>query len=130
MMRNVIVVETAKSMDEACRALEESIAQHRFGLLHIHDVRPTLAKKGVVLDRDVRIYDVCNPQRAKQVLDQNMLVSAALPCAISVFEEGGKTKIAFLRPTVMLGLFESPELASAAAEVERTIEEIVHAAVR
>lgn len=129
-MHNVVVVETPKSMDEVCRALEESITQHRFGILHIHDVRPTLAKKGYVLDRDVRIYDVCNPQRAKQVLDQNMLVSAALPCAISVFEEGGKTKIAFLRPTVMLGLFELPELASAAAEVERVIEEIVNAAVR
>ena len=129
-MHNVVVVETPKSMDEVCRALEESITQHRFGILHIHDVRPMLAKKGYVLDRDVRIYDVCNPQRAKQVLDQNMLVSAALPCAISVFEEGGKTKIAFLRPTVMLGLFELPELASAAAEVERVIEEIVNAAVR
>ena len=129
-MRNVVVVETPKPMDEACRALEEAITQHRFGILHIHDIRPTLAKKGYVLDRDVRIYDVCNPQRAKQVLDQNMLVSAALPCAISIFEEGGKTRIAFVRPTVMLGLFESPELASTAAEVERTIEDIVNAAAR
>jgi uncharacterized protein (DUF302 family) len=54
-----------KSFEEACRALEAAIANHRFGVLHIHDVRPTLAKKGVVLDRDLRIYDVCNPQRAK-----------------------------------------------------------------
>lgn len=129
-MEHVVVVESVKSFEAACRALEAAIADHRFGVLHIHDVRPTLAKKGVVLDRDLRIYDVCNPQRAKQLLDQNMLVSAALPCAISVFEQGGKTKIAFLRPTAVLGLFGSPELASTAAEVEQTIEEIVRAAVR
>lgn len=54
---------------------------------------------------------------------QNMLGSAALPCAIRVFAEGGKTKIAFLRLSVMLGLFEL-ELASTATEVERTIEDI------
>jgi uncharacterized protein (DUF302 family) len=59
-----------------------------------------------------------------------MLVSAALPCAISVFEQGGKTKIAFLRPTAVLGLFGSPELASTAAAVEQAIDEIVRAAVR
>lgn len=129
-MEHVVLMESVKPLDEACRALEAAIVDHHFGVLHIHDVRSTLGKKGVVLDRDVRIYDVCNPQRAKQVLDQNILVSAALPCAISVFEEDGKAKIAFLRPTAVLSLFGSPELASAAAEVERTIEEIVSAAVR
>lgn len=124
-MDNVVVVETPKSFDDACGALERAIAEHRFGILHVHDVRQTLASKGIPFERAVRIFDVCNPQRAKQALEENVLVAAALPCAIAVFAEGERTTFAFLRPTVVLGLFAVPELEALAADVERTIHAIV-----
>ena len=41
-----------------------------------------LAKKGVQFDHDVRVFDVCSPKRASQVLERSLLVSAALPCAM------------------------------------------------
>lgn len=59
-----VVVESVKSFDEAGHALEAAIADHRFGVLHIHDVRQTLTSKGIPFDRAVRIFDVCNLQRA------------------------------------------------------------------
>lgn len=127
-MENIIIVESSKSVEEACAALEKAVAEHRFGILHVHNVRETLSKKGVPFDRDVRIFDVCNPQRAKQVLENNPLMAAALPCAISVFSEGGKTKFAFIRPTVILGLFGPAGPTSVAEEVERTVRDIVEAA--
>jgi len=129
-MKNIIVVESSKSIDEACTALEKAVAEHRFGILHVHNVRETLAKKGVPFDREVRIFDVCHPQRAKQVLENNPLMSAALPCAISVFSEGDRTIIAFIRPTVMLGLFGRPDLGPVAEEVERSVTQIVEAAAK
>jgi uncharacterized protein (DUF302 family) len=129
-MENIVVVESSKPIDEACQALERAVTEHRFGILHVHDVRQTLAKKGVPFDREVRIFDVCNPQRAKQVLEKSPLMSAALPCAISVFSEAGKTTFAFIRPTVMLGLFGVADLGPVAEEVERTVREIVEAAAR
>lgn len=127
-MDNLLVFETSKSMDEACRALERSIAEHGFGILHVHNIRETLAKKGIPFDRDVRIFDICNPQRAKEVLDRNPLMSAALPCAISVFSEGNHSKFVFVRPTVMLGLFGTAD--PIAEEVERAVKDIVEAAIR
>jgi uncharacterized protein (DUF302 family) len=78
----------------------------------------------------VRTFDVCNPQRAKQALEENVLVAAALPCAIAVFAEGERTKVAFVRPTVMLGLFEMPQLERLAADVERTVRAIGDSAAR
>lgn len=129
-MEHVVVVETPKSFDDACRALERAIVEHRFGILHVHDVRQTLLNKGISFDRPVRIFDVCNPQRAKQALEENVLVAAALPCAIAVFTEGERTKFAFVRPTVMLGLFESPQLEGLAADVERTVRAIVERSAR
>ena len=104
-MEQIVVVESAKSFEDACRALEQSVAEHRFGVLHVHDLGKTLAGKGFALPFEARVFDVCNPQRAHEVLSANPVLSVALPCAISVFTEGGKTKLAFIRPTAMLGLF-------------------------
>jgi uncharacterized protein (DUF302 family) len=129
-MKNIVAVETAKSIDEACAALEKAVAAHHFGILHVHDIRQTLAKKGVGLEREVRIFDVCNPQRAKQVLEANPLAATALPCAIAVFAEGKRTTLAFIQPTAMLGLFGSEDLQPVAEEVERAVREIVEAAAR
>ncbi len=54
-----------------------------------------------------------------------MSVSAALPCRISIYEEGGKTILAGLKPTTLLALFDTPQLKSVAQEVEDTIVKIM-----
>ncbi len=46
------------------------------------------------------------------------------------YPQGEKTTFAFIRPTVMLGLFGSHELEPVAEEVERTVREIVEMAAR
>jgi len=74
------------------------------------------------------IFEVCQPQQAKKVLEQNMSVSTALPCRISLYEEGGKTILATLKPTTMLAMFNSPQLAGVAREVEDTIIKIINQA--
>lgn len=124
-MNHLVVMETAKSFDEACQALERAVAEHGFGVLHVHDLRGALAKKGVQLDHDVRVFDVCSPKRASQVLERSLLVSAALPCAISVFSDAGRTKFAFVQPTAVLGLFGIADLTPVAEEVEASVRAIV-----
>ena len=71
------------------------------------------------------LFEVCQPQQAKKVLDQDMSVSTALPCRISVYEEGGKTILATLKPTTLLAMFNAPQLAEVAQEVETTIAKIM-----
>ncbi len=55
------------------------IPEHAFGVMQIHNVRWNLAKKGVGFDREVRIFEVCHPPRAKQALETDILISAVLP---------------------------------------------------
>jgi len=62
------------------------------------------------------------------VLDQDMSVSTVLPCRISLYEEGGKTILATLRPTTMLAMFNVPQLESVARDVEDTIIKIINQA--
>lgn len=54
-----------------------------------------------------------------------MSVSNALPCRISIYEEGGKTILATLKPTTLLAMFNAPQLEAVAQEVEATIVKIM-----
>jgi uncharacterized protein (DUF302 family) len=84
-----------------------------------------MAKKGVAFGRECRIFEVCNPHQAKRVLEANLEVSTALPCRISVYEEGGVTKLATIKPTALIALYESPDLRGAAEEVEQALVRIM-----
>jgi uncharacterized protein (DUF302 family) len=120
------VVETRKDVETAVRDLEEAVKRNKFGVLHIHDLQKTLKEKGVDFPNACKILEVCNPQRAVQVLMQNMGVNTALPCRISVYQEGGETKIGMILPTALLALFPgSADLKPVAEEVERETKRMI-----
>lgn len=66
---------------------------NRFGVMQVHNLKETMIKKGMEFPRVCLIFEVCQPQQAKKVLEQNMSVSTALPCRISIYEEGGEDAI-------------------------------------
>jgi uncharacterized protein (DUF302 family) len=114
-------IESSKNIDEVGMALEEAIKKRKFGVLTVHNLKETLAKKGVELNKECRIFEVCNPLQAKKVLEANAEISTALPCRISVFIENDKTKLSTIRTTVMLSMYPNPELKEMAKEVEKVI---------
>ncbi len=124
------IVESRKPLDRVAKDLEEAVARHKFGVLGVHDLKAKLAEKGVVLSRECRVFEVCNPHQAKKVLDVNLEISTALPCRISVYEEGGVTKLATIKPTALIDLYSSPGLKDVAREVEVTLEAIMAEAAR
>lgn len=113
--------ETAADMETVGERLEESIKARKFGVIGIVDLGAKMREKGVDFARACRIYEVCNPHKAKQVLERDMRISTALPCRISLYEENGKVKLATLLPTATLAMFGAPGLEVVAAEVEREI---------
>jgi uncharacterized protein (DUF302 family) len=119
------IVESTKPLDQVVKDLGEAVTRHKFGVLGIHDLKETLAKKGVAFARECRIFEVCNPHQAKKVLEANLEISTALPCRISVYEEHGVTKLATIKPSAMIELYATPGLKGVAQEVEATIEAIM-----
>ena len=114
------VVETSKSVEQASTDLEAAVKKYNFGVLPVHNLRETLKKKGFDLPNECRILEICNPQQAISVLTEDMGMNMALPCRISVYEEGGKTKIGMIKPTTLLAsLSQSEVLMGIAEEVER-----------
>ncbi len=126
----LITLPTDKTVSEAASALEVAVQANHFGVMQIHNLTETMKKKGVEFAHECLIFEVCQPQQAKKVLDENMSISTALPCRISIYEEGGKTLLATLKPTTLLAMFNTPQLEAAAQEVEATIVKIMQEAAR
>ncbi len=117
----LVTIASRKTVEQTATALHAAVQAHHFGVLHVHDLKETMAKKGVVFEHACLIFEVCQPQQAKKVLEQNMGISTGLPCRISVYEEGGKTMLATLKPTMLLGALGLPQLDAVAREVEQAI---------
>ena len=124
----LIELPTDKTVSETAAALQAAVQANHFGVMQIHNLTETMAKKGVEFAHECLIFEVCQPQQAKKVLEQNMSVSTALPCRISIYEEGGKTVLATLKPTTLLAMFNTPQLEEVAQEVEDTIVKIMNTA--
>jgi uncharacterized protein (DUF302 family) len=118
------ITETTKDFETAVRDLQEAVKRHNYGVLHIHDLQKTLKEKGIDFPNRIRILEVCNPQRARRLLTAHMQVNLALPCRISVFEEGGKIKIGMIKPTFLLSVFPGWE------KIKREAEEVEQDTVR
>ncbi len=121
----LLEIESAKTIDQVCQDLEKAVVEHKFGVMTVHNLKETMRKKGVEFDQECRIFEVCNPHQAKRVLEKDMKLSTALPCRISVFNEGGKVKLATLKPTALVAQFNAPELQPVAKEVEETLIQIM-----
>lgn len=121
----LILLPTAKTVTEAASALQAAVQANHFGVMKVHNLTKTMAKKGVEFAHECLIFEVCQPQQAKKVLDESMSVSTALPCRISIYEENGKTTLATMKPTAMLALFDTPQLGPVAQGVEDTIVKIM-----
>ena len=117
-------VETNKSFDEAVASIEAKSKEKGFGVLHIHDVKATLASKG--FDREpLKIIEICNAKYASEVLSKDIKISLMLPCPISVYVQGGKTYISTLRPKVIADFYPQADIEAIAEEVDEIVLSIV-----
>ena len=123
-------VQSNKDLPEVATALEAAGQKYMFGVLAVHDLKAKLKEKGVEFERDCLIYEVCNPQQAKKVLEANMEIATALPCRIAIYRQGGGVMLAMLRPAALLDLFQMPGLRAVAEEVEDVMVKMMDEAAR
>lgn len=67
----LIKMESKKNLNQACQDLEKAVIANKFGVMAVHNLNESMAKKGVAFDRPCRIFEVCNPHQAKRVLEKN-----------------------------------------------------------
>ena len=120
------IVDSNKSFDQAVIDLDTAVKNHKFGVLHVHDIGATLRGKGFEFAEQCKVFEVCNPGQASKVLAIDMRLNMALPCRISVYTEKGKTKIGMIEPAQMLSMLsKDASLAAVAREVEASITRMI-----
>jgi len=93
------------------------------------DLKQTLGNKGIPLERECRVYDICNPQAASTALNTDMSVSVVLPCRVSVYQDGQTLTIATVKPTDLMKATGLNGIAEFATEVEREVFAMMREAV-
>lgn len=111
-------VESQKTFEEAIDSIEVSLKEEGFGVLWKFNIPETLAKKGVELDKEFMVLEVCNPHEAKRVLSENSLVGYFLPCKIVIYKEQNQTKIGMPKPSSLIGLLSDENLIEVAKDIE------------
>jgi uncharacterized protein (DUF302 family) len=121
-------LKTLKGFDEAVEAIVETTKEKGFGVLHIHDVKEVLARKGFER-QPLKIIEICHPGYASRVLEADIRSSLMLPCPISVYVENGQTFISAMRPRSIADFFPGANIKKLAEEVDVIITSIVDEAV-
>ncbi len=122
--------ETRGSVAEVTERVGDAASRNDLGVLGTHNLKEAMAAKGVVFEPEVRVIELCSPKQAKLMLESDMSVSSALPCRISVFEEGGKVKVSAIKPSLHLGQFDNPVVGPIAKELDEIVKRIIDAACK
>ncbi len=121
-------LESSKPFDEVVANLERQTAEHKFRVLHVHDVQATLAEKGFQRD-PVKIIEICNAGFAHQALRKDMHVALFMPCRFAVHTENGRTVVTLGRPSMISQMMPGVGLDELAADVEKTLRSVMEKSV-
>jgi len=120
------IVESRKTFAQAAEDLDAAVRRNGFGVLHVHDIGATLRSKGVPFERECKVFEICNPRQAAQVMQADMRLNMALPCRISVYTGGGQTSIGMIEPDHLLRMLsDDPVLQPIANEVEAQMRRMI-----
>ena len=63
----LVKLSTNKTVSEAAVALQAAVQANHFGVMQVHNLKETMAKKGVEFVRECLIFEVCHPVTMEEV---------------------------------------------------------------
>jgi len=114
------------SFREAKEKTTAALAQEGFGILTEIDVKAALKKKLGVEYGEYVILGACNPPFAYQALQAEKEIGLFMPCNVIIYEDGGKTFVSAILPTVTIGAVNNPSLVLIAKTVEQKLKKVIN----
>ncbi len=102
-------VTTKSSIKSIKNEIADRAKEQGFGVLKEYHFIEILKEKGFPIEKDITVFEVCNPMAAQNILSIHPEVSVFLPCRISLYEEDGKTIISTIGIDSILNNFELDE---------------------
>jgi uncharacterized protein (DUF302 family) len=87
-------IQTQWPLDAVKAQLAEKAKQFGFGILGSYEFKKILTEKGFAIEKDITVYELCNPAGAQEALISMPDISVYLPCRLSLYEENGVTTLA------------------------------------
>jgi uncharacterized protein (DUF302 family) len=116
---------THKSFREAHEELKKNLKEVGFGVLWEMNFKDKLNEKGLDFQKNFQVMEVCNPSKAKVVLDAHLEAGYLLPCKVVVFEKSDGVHVGMMRPTMLSNIMEGVHLGNVALEVENSLKEAI-----
>lgn len=120
---------TNKSFDEAVESIIEELKERKFGVLWQLNFKDKMAEHEIDFPNNFMVLEVCNPQKANQVLSKHIEIGYFLPCKMVVYEKEGTVRIGTARPEILMGMAGYDDLGDVAKEVEEILIDAINAAV-
>lgn len=120
---------TEKSFEEAVTSIKDELKKRSFGVLWELNFKDKLAEHNIDFPNNFKILEVCNPQKAKEVLSKHIDVGYFLPCKMVVYEKDGNIHIGTARPKILMGMMGYDDLDDVANEVEKVMIDAIDAAI-
>ncbi len=124
-----IIRESSLEFDQLLAKLQEKVAENNFRVLHVHNVKQTLAEKGFSID-NYSIVEVCNAKFANSVINFNKEYGTMMPCKIVVYSDNGKNYLVLPLPTELAKRFGMEGADEIAGEVERVLINVVEQTIK
>ncbi len=105
----IYTVKTPHCIDTVKKELEDKAKELGFGLLNTYEFKKILEEKGFPIEKEISVFELCNPPGAQQALSQLPEISVYLPCRISVYEDNGLTALSTIGLEEMINAFEVDE---------------------
>jgi uncharacterized protein (DUF302 family) len=86
--------------------IQEKAQEVGFGVLKEYEFQQILQTKGHPIDKDITVFELCNPVAAQAALTSHPEISVYLPCRVSIYENEGKTIISTIGLEDILNSFE------------------------
>lgn len=87
----IYTISTTSSIATVKEELEAKAKEVGFGLLNTYEFKEILKEKGFPIEKEITVFELCNPAGAQQALNYVSDISVYLPCRISVYQQKGVT---------------------------------------
>lgn len=121
--------KTSKTFEEALDSIKKELKDRKFGVLWELNFKDKMAEHNIDFNNNYKILEVCNPQKANEVLLRHLEAGYFLPCKMVVYEKNGYVFIGTAKPEMLIGMMEFDDLKDVATEVQEILTQAIDAAV-
>jgi len=115
-----LAVVSAGTFEEVASSLEAAIADSGFEIVHVHEVDRLLQQCEREPDFRCRIYEVWSAALASDLVEFDADLAHALPCRITLHDQGGVTTVVAPLPRQVMAEFSH---ATQVGRISRRLEE-------